>query len=351
MYMAPTTQPLQNSPSRWDSLSHPPALPSWDNTLVSYDRAGDSSHSWPTTSDLSSQSSEATQHESPLNLSAEEEQYRCLTAQNPSYISAPTPFLSLKTTQASIPVGDVEEPFPSHSSVESLPPQNYVSELVNDFFTQNHHFLPCIHQETFVNRLNAEWAALQDCPLLWAIIAVTAITHDDSELRIKGHRWFKHARRLLDFKLDQCSRENTTFQACVWVVFAIYTSGDHMRAWLLTSRAYHVAVAVGIHQIDRPGNPTATYGTDLECEERRKILWALYILDKSISCLVSLPLVVDDRLLSVNFPISDESFQGNSNSDVSPFSIMPDHFGRSEINPGIHSSTLPSTLVILSLQT
>lgn len=50
----------------------------------------------------------------------------------------------------------------------------------------------------------------------------------------------------------------------------------------------------------------------IEIEKQRKIIWALFFLDRSLSCLAGFSLAIDDRNYQVNFPLEEELFQSST---------------------------------------
>lgn len=209
---------------------------------------------------------------------------------------------------------------PSQPDVEEhLPLQAEVFRLTDLFFAKHHLHLPCLHRKRVLNHIENNLESTGDSGLVLVIIAVAASTHQEIDVRARGQRWLARARGLLERELDRCSPYVSTMQVSVWIVFLLYVTGEHLQAWMLLSRIYHLASAMGYNQIDRPGNSInlPSVGTDLEREEFRKALWALYILDRSISCLLFVPLVIDDRYLFVNFPVQEEYFQSHSDANVS----------------------------------
>ena len=64
----------------------------------------------------------------------------------------------------------------------------------------------------------------------------------------------------------------------------------------------------------------------MEEEERRKVMWTLYLMDRQANCLTGIPMIIDDRFFVVNFPIDDETFQGADELDLAK--ILKDPFTR-----------------------
>jgi len=200
----------------------------------------------------------------------------------------------------------------------SLPLPKELSELVGAFFHDHHHILPCIHRERFLAWIDEGSNTTTESPLLWSILAVSATFQKNPNLRHRGQKWLAKAVDLLDSDLNRCSKSTQIFQASVWVTFLVYSSGKYHQAWLLLSRSYHLASLAGIDRVDRFGpRASNTVSNDsFLCEEQRKIMWSFYILDRSISTLLSVPLILDDNYICVNFPLEDDEFQACSMANV-----------------------------------
>ncbi|KAL9617029.1 MAG: hypothetical protein Q9160_008146 [Pyrenula sp. 1 TL-2023] len=60
----------------------------------------------------------------------------------------------------------------------------------------------------------------------------------------------------------------------------------------------------------------------LEIEERRRGMWALYIIDRNLSSLCGMPLAIDDRMFNVNFPVEERAFQdGKDHASPRDFTV------------------------------
>lgn len=73
---------------------------------------------------------------------------------------------------------------PSSRNLSTLPPSELLSagqiiQLTGDFFARSHPQLPCIHRETFLERLRGPQGPVLSTPLEWAILATAARSHRD----------------------------------------------------------------------------------------------------------------------------------------------------------------------------
>ena len=186
-------------------------------------------------------------------------------------------------------------------------------ELLEMFFTSYHPLLPCIHRNTFVERVNRGGSTESDA-LLCATLAVAASAHPDDHLRYLQNSWLSRARLLFDKDINGSTFPTRSLQAAVWIIFNAYISGDLTEAWFMLGKACRLAHLLGFDRIDCsrsdrfismvPGPRDA-----IELEERRKTIWVLFFLDRSLSCLGGFSLAIDDRVFHVNYPVDDMHFQ------------------------------------------
>ena len=198
-------------------------------------------------------------------------------------------------------------------SDSSVPSNEQVLELLEIFFTSYHPFLPCIHQKTFVERVKRRGLTGSD-PLLVAILAVAAPAHSDHRLQALQKIWLSRARLLFDKDLNASTFPTQSLQAAVWIVFCAYISGDLTEAWFFLGRACRLAHFLGFDRIDcgrseRLISMAPRPRDAMELEERRKTIWVLFFLDRSLSCLAGFSLAIDDRCFDVNYPVEDGQFQ------------------------------------------
>lgn len=202
---------------------------------------------------------------------------------------------------------------------DSLVPSNQQTlELLEIFFTGYHHFLPCIHRRSFVDRVE-RGGSIEFDPLLLAILAVAAPAHSDYQIQALQDRWLARAKHLFDKDLSINTLPTRSLQAAAWIVFYAYVSGDLTEAWFFLGKACRLAHFLGFDRVDcgrkeRLISMAPQTRDAIELEERRKTIWALFFLDRSLSCLAGFSLAIDDRHFHVNFPINDVQFQAFTHS-------------------------------------
>lgn len=202
---------------------------------------------------------------------------------------------------------------------DSLMPSNQQTlELLEIFFTGYHHFLPCIHRGSFVDHIE-RGASIQFDPLLLVVLAVAAPAHSDYQIQALQDRWLARAKHLFDKDLSINTLPTRSLQAAAWMVFCAYVSGDLTEAWFFLGKACRLAHFLGFDRVDcgrkeRLISMAPQTRDAIELEERRKTIWALFLLDRSLSCLAGFSLAIDDRHFHVNFPIDDVQFQAFTHS-------------------------------------
>ena len=197
--------------------------------------------------------------------------------------------------------------------VSLMPPKTQLLELLRIFLVTYHPLLPCMHNRRFTERVQKS-QSIESEPLIWAILAVAAPDHHDRNTQSLHHCWLSRAKLLFEKELDARVFPTRALQAAVWIVFEAYVSGNITEAWFFLGKACRLAQMLGFDRIDSDHGKKlislAPRPRDaIEVEERRKVVWALFYLDRTISCLAGFALAIDDRYFQVNYPLDDELFQ------------------------------------------
>ncbi|MCJ1436468.1 hypothetical protein MMC27_005847 [Xylographa pallens] len=229
----------------------------------------------------------------------------------------------------------------SSEALTSLPPEPELMEMVNIFFDNYFPMLPCISQKRF--RDTTDFAdQYSKSPLIWAVCAVVCAARSDIKSLSSQSLYLVRAKRLLDGNMDSKVMETwlpTTYipiqpleslQAAIWIAFCLFISAKFSEASIHLGNAYRYACHYGFHQIDAQrkicSNNIFAPKDAMEEEERRKVMWTLYLMDRQANCLTGIPMIIDDRFFVVNFPIDDEIFQGAEELDLAK--ILKDPFTR-----------------------
>lgn len=221
----------------------------------------------------------------------------------------------------------------------TLPSGQDLEDLFDVFFERYHPLLPSIHQASFRKQYSQGLIDLNSDPLPWAIASVAAKSQTDQRRRQLCTAWLDKSISLFDANVGSLNHPQHTLQASVWIIFQCYVRAEMPDMWLWMGKACRLATLLGFDRIDatRGQSPFApAFSNELELEERRQAVWALYMLDRFLSCLCGWPLAIDDRAFKVNFPRDDAEFQsGNLGGSSDPFSLdIPTPFGASTLQSG-----------------
>ncbi|KAM3453652.1 hypothetical protein NHJ6243_009082 [Beauveria neobassiana] len=210
---------------------------------------------------------------------------------------------------------------PSEPSQSQLPSKERVLEMVNSFFSAQHHLLPSVHRASFIARLSKDMTGLSSGSFLWVILALYCSRDKSEAMQRQYCRWMQIAHSKLEPISTTHVGSNTTnmLQASVWMVFDAYCRGEVTDAWLLLGRTAQLLSVLGLDRIDskhRTPRMKAELNScsDIEVEERRKCIWCLALLDRVIVSINGLALSIDDRYFHVDFPLPELEFQAAQNS-------------------------------------
>ncbi|EAW12275.1 MFS transporter/fungal specific transcription factor domain-containing protein [Aspergillus clavatus NRRL 1] len=216
---------------------------------------------------------------------------------------------------------------PSPQNLSTRPPSPMLSpeeiiQLTADFFERSHPKFPCIHKETFLERLRGPGGPVVSTPLEWAILATAARAHRDMTISTRADMFLQIA--VDSLAQSPLLRENflRDLQAAIWCVFSLYYSGEMTKVVVLLAQAYSLACLNGLNKLDdpNPSIPATMRFSPLEEEECRGTLWALFVLDRHMNYLMGRHFVMDDIQWCVNYPLDDRSLQHGLRPEPEPYS-------------------------------
>ena len=122
-------------------------------------------------------------------------------------------------------------------------------------------------------------------------------------------------------------------QVQAWILLAIYEfmRTNYRRAWKTAGRAFRLVQLMTLYRVDVPNSPNrernGTVQADwIETEERRRIFWMAYILDRFVSIRDEWPLTINEQVVRVS------SLSPQVTCDCVCVQLNPTH-------PGFHPST------------
>lgn len=182
------------------------------------------------------------------------------------------------------------------TSAAQLPPDKLVNVILDAYFSVVHPFIPIIHEMLFRSRLRDPTERPKLIVVVHAMM-VCALRYVANE-RL-SREWLeqypdalKRSREFVVLSgMDGLSVEN--LQALIIVAFVHIGDGDASKAWPIIGTLSRAVVYLGLHcepEEDQPGEP---YLKPLRCltsarvwteaEERRRVFWNVFLLDRFCS--------------------------------------------------------------------
>ncbi|KAL4881545.1 fungal-specific transcription factor domain-containing protein [Aspergillus karnatakaensis] len=197
---------------------------------------------------------------------------------------------------------------------EPLPAREVVNELNQIYFEKTHNFVPVIHRPRFMAAMDFAPNSRPPACLQYIVWCHAAAT---SEKYSNLHSLFyQRARKYAE--LDQMKglgESVLTLAHCqTWLLIGCYEYKMMFfpRAWLSTGVAARLAVMLGLHRLDGDGLevkqclPPPRDWT--EKEERRRVFWMTFSIDRYASIGTGWPTCIDERDIMTNLPSSEEAF-------------------------------------------
>ncbi|KAK1829127.1 hypothetical protein QBC39DRAFT_139917 [Podospora conica] len=155
-------------------------------------------------------------------------------------------------------------------------------------------------------------------------MAVASFAHSDPDVRANRPFWYKKAKTTYEATGHTPDHPLETLQSAACLVLYAFTVGDHSDGLLILGKAWRQAVALGLHYMDAPTR-TMLRGTTLpasrdwrETEQRRRVVWTLFMLDRAMCFLAGFAHAIDDRQLRVRLPLMEAVFQDSEEPQDTP---------------------------------
>lgn len=239
-----------------------------------------------------------------------------------------------------------------------LPPHDQRMSIIDDYLRVVHPFLPLLHKNTLLSSLAEAYAGEPSRRgLLCAVLALGTNERRDEADKQSRQRWYDEAKRQYASTGHIPESPIETLQTAVCITFQAYLSTDSSTSWLVLGKAWKQVVALGYHRLDRkqaarlPGAPDLPTSW-VERESIRRIVWMLYVLDRTICLPVGLDFTVLESQLGVSLPADESTFQGGARTepplntkDLIPFdadvmrlaaAVRQRHHDRGVLNPFHH---------------
>ncbi|KAE8151866.1 fungal-specific transcription factor domain-containing protein [Aspergillus avenaceus] len=223
---------------------------------------------------------------------------------------------------------------------EPLPSRDVIDELNQIYFEKIHPYIPILHRPRHLAAMNLP-------PNIRPPICLQYITWSQaasvSEKYSNLHALFyQRARKYAELdEMKGLGESILSLPYCqTWLLVGSYEFRMMFfpRAWLSVGKAARLAVMLGLNRLDGLGLevkqslPPARDWT--EKEERRRVFWMAFCVDRFASVGTGWPVAIDERDVKTNLPASEEAFNkskpqqtlriddiraGNGYSTLSPF--------------------------------
>jgi hypothetical protein len=197
-----------------------------------------------------------------------------------------------------------------------LPPSDTIHELFAVFFDKWHSILPCLYKKKTMEDIQPGGRlVLEPNTLTYAILALAGYLHPDPAIKSASHVWAEDARRHFDRAVFSGKYSLYSVQGGLYLCLRMFGLGQLSQMWIFLSSIWRMCQPLGLHQIDA-SSPFKGFlpepRSEQELEERRRTVWAVYILDRLASIPVPWTMNIVDREFCVNFPAPEETFQNGS---------------------------------------
>ncbi|KAH9208250.1 fungal-specific transcription factor domain-containing protein [Leptodontidium sp. 2 PMI_412] len=226
-----------------------------------------------------------------------------------------------KRCPASEPSGTGKDAVVEWDAELSLFIANAVRELEHVYFVYVHPSLSIIHPSRYLLQVNLDEHLQPPDFLRHAMCALAAPASSIySSLR---ETLYQSARKLLqDFELNDQSLDKVTLpQAQTWLLISTYEMlhGFIQRSLMSTSRAVRLVQMMRLHRVDAPNLNRDPIPDALgvpkdwtETEERRRLFWATFLMDRYAGISMGWPTLIDSRDIRTFLPVSNEAYENST---------------------------------------
>ncbi|KAF8254131.1 hypothetical protein K440DRAFT_639900 [Wilcoxina mikolae CBS 423.85] len=224
---------------------------------------------------------------------------------------------------------------------DALPPEALMQELFNLFLEKWHSILPCLYKKRVLADIIPGGPLTQPNTLTFAILALAGYLHPNPGVKAASHKWALLGKECFDRSVLEGRFSMQAVQGGIYLCLRMFGLAQMSQMWIFLGSVWRMCLPLGFHHID---SNTFSYHrgflpeprSELEIEERRRTVWAVYILDRLASISVPWTMCVVDSEFCVNFPVSEEVFQNGSMENVEHMIIDP--------FPNTLDSLLPPTM-------
>lgn len=223
-------------------------------------------------------------------------------------------------------VKDEEEQAPELGN-DDLPNQELITELFELFFEKVHVLLPCLYQKQVMDDLASAGPLSRPNTLTYAILAIAGYLHPRPEIKRISEIWQIRAKEAFDDAVAQGKYTQLSVQGGIYICLRMFGLSQMHELWPFLGQVWRMCQPLGLNVLDNEAQFKRSWlplaRSEQENEERRRTMWAVYILDRVVSVSVPWSMNILDDEFCVNFPASEEVFQSASMNVRTPLPPSP----------------------------
>ncbi|KAE8444918.1 hypothetical protein EG329_014045 [Mollisiaceae sp. DMI_Dod_QoI] len=210
------------------------------------------------------------------------------------------------------PVSDIF----SRRVIKPLPPKSEALLLIQKSFEGFSSAFPIFNQANFLARFNTSESPYED-PGWWACLnVILALAHRFRAMVGTNSRqedkqawgYFQNALAVTT-ELTMLNDTVAAVQALVGMAIVVQGTPNPAPYASLTAKAMRLAQTLGLHRSMDQGMEQLGVQREVR-EERKRVFWIAYILDKDVSLRMRRPPIQDDEEMDVELPLDDPSIVG-----------------------------------------
>lgn len=190
-----------------------------------------------------------------------------------------------------------------------------IEELEDLYFTVVHPSIPLLHRARYKKQERESQSPLYLQYVIWATAASASKTYSNQCKRL-----YQQARKHLRSE-DSATRKRNIIPvayAQAWIIMAMCEMklGYYAKSCMSTGYAVRLIQMMNLQDIDRdhgvasPDSSPASYNWT-EREEKRRVFWQVFCMDRYLCISEGLPTLIDDRDIRVHIPASEEAYQSS----------------------------------------
>jgi hypothetical protein len=186
------------------------------------------------------------------------------------------------------------------------------ADLNHLYFDRVHSFVPFLHRRRYFKREAASGNSSAPFTTLQHAMWTMAASMGSQFLDVRA-TFYATTRSMLErWELETLGEAISIEYVQALILLAIYetTHVSYQRGCMSASRCFRLVQLLKLHKIDDPNSTPDEQGhCEIEREERRRVFWAAYMLDRFLSLFNQSPMTVSEQMILTRLPMPESPFQ------------------------------------------